>query len=76
MIGYVLLGGSALAIGCLFAHLAWTGQIKLGSRTLVDRDEGPLWFWSVWTIFGAMAVSGYVHLLITVGSSPGGLFAQ
>jgi hypothetical protein len=76
MVDYVLLAGVALFMGCLFAHLAWTGQIKFGTRTLVDRNEGPLWFWSVWTVFVAVVVSGYVHLLITVGSLPGGLFGQ
>lgn len=76
MIGYVLLAGFALFLGCMFAHLAWTGQIKFGTRTLLDRNEGPLAFWVGWTIFVAVAVYGYVHFLVTVGSLPGGPFAE
>lgn len=76
MIGYVLLVGFALVMGCLFAHLAWTGQIKFGTRILLNRNDGPLAFWVVWTIFVGVVVSGYVHFLVTVGSLPGGPFAQ
>ena len=76
MIGYVLLAVFALVMGCLFAHLAWTGRFKFGTRTLVARSEDPLAFWIVWTIFVGVVVYAYVNFLVTVGSMPGGPFAE
>lgn len=76
MIGYVILTGFALFMAALFAHMAWTGRIKSGTRIRLDRREAPLRFWVAWTIALGVTVFAYVHFVITVSSYPGGPLAR
>lgn len=76
MIGYVVLLGFALFIVGLFTHIVWTGRIKFGSRTLLNRRENPLGFWVVWALFAGFTVHVYVHFALTVSAFPGGPLAK
>lgn len=76
MIGYVILTGFALFIASLFAHLAWTGKIKFGTKTLLDRRMDRPGFWIVWTIFAGVTIYFYVEFVIKAASLPGGPLAQ
>lgn len=76
MIGYVILTGFALFIVAMFTHTAWTGRIKFGTRTLLNRHVDPLGFWIVWTIFAGVTVWFYVEFAIKAASLPGGPLAR
>lgn len=76
MIGYFVLGGFALFVIGMFTHMAWTGHIKFGRRTLLNRHQDPLGFWIVWTIFAGFTAYAYINFAITTASLPGGPLAR
>ena len=45
------IGFFLLAVTGGFAYLGWTGQIKYGTRVLVDRRTDRLGFWVVYILF-------------------------
>jgi hypothetical protein len=58
----VFIGASIVLSAVFFGVIAWTGRVKFGSWTLLDRRTQPLAFWAVYFGFLALIVSDMRHL--------------
>jgi len=54
----VFIGASLLLFAVLFGTIAWTGRLKFGSWTLLDRRTDPKRFWIVFAAYLALMLWG------------------